>query len=146
VGWVVLPAGASPGVQSKYAEILGVHAALVHTGDIFYFTGSQYQPEEHLHHQFDHARLFDCATGAITAVSVLPTMTDLFCCGHALLADGRLLVAGGTESYGIAPGHFTVDWEGQGDTSGIRETWISTPLSVVGSKRVRWGLAQYIRI
>lgn len=125
--WVVLPEGESSDTQSKYAEILAVHAALLHTGEIVYFTGSQYSRQENIDKQFNHTRLFHCNTGQITPVDVPSNMTDLFCCGHAMLPDGRLLVAGGTEIYGIPPVHFTVHWPGEGDTPGLREAWIFDP-------------------
>src|SRR5262245_55556596 len=126
--WVILPEGESSDVQSKYAEILAVHAALLHTGEIIYFTGSQYLAQENLNKQFNHTRLFHCNTEEISTVDVPASMTDLFCCGHAMLPDGRLLVAGGTAIYGIPKGHFDADWPGKDDVPGIREAWIFDPI------------------
>ena len=102
---VVLPEGAPAATQSAFAQILAVHAALLPTGKILYFGGDQHDPGLHHLGLFDHARLFDCQTFAITTPVPSPTIRDLFCCGHTLLADGRLLVAGGTESWaGAEPG------------------------------------------
>jgi len=89
----------TPAVQPAYAEILGVHAALLHTGKIVYFSGDEHDPGRHHLGQFDHARLFNCQTLAITSPAASATIRDLFCCGHSFLADGRLLVAGGTEEW-----------------------------------------------
>ena len=99
----VLPEGAPAATQTAFAQILAVHAALLPTGKILYFSGDQHDPGQHHLGLFDHARLFDCQTLAITTPVPSPTIRDLFCCGHTLLADGRLLVAGGTESWAGAP-------------------------------------------
>ena len=99
----VLPEGAPAATQSAFAQILAVHAALLPTGKILYFSGDQHDPGLHHLGLFDHARLFDCQTFAITTPVPSPAIRDLFCCGHTFLADGRLLVAGGTESWAGAP-------------------------------------------
>lgn len=98
---VVVPEGAAAATRQAYAGILAVHAALLHTGKIVYFSGDEHDPGRHHLNMFDHARLFDCATLAITSPAPAPAIRDLFCCGHAFLADGRLLVAGGTEEWTI---------------------------------------------
>ncbi len=92
------------------AGILAVHAALLHTGKIVYFGGDQHDGGLNAAGNVDHTRLFDCATHTITPVTGLPGNVDLFCSGHAQLADGRILAAGGTRNWGgggIHPaGHF----------------------------------------
>ena len=40
--WVVLPEGSLPDVLVDFAEILAVHAALLHTGKVLYFGGSEH--------------------------------------------------------------------------------------------------------
>jgi hypothetical protein len=50
---------------------------------------------KHQQHRF-RAVVWDYENGAF---KTLVTPTDVFCCGHAALADGRLLVAGGTLEY-----------------------------------------------
>jgi hypothetical protein len=55
--------------------------------------GSPAEPAE-----VDRTALFDVASRSVTRTSS-PT-TDVFCAGHAFLGDGRLLIAGGTESWG----------------------------------------------
>jgi hypothetical protein len=72
-----------------------VHAALLHTGSVLFFSGSGNDPDRHAALQY------------FTAVWHYPrslysqpiTPLDLFCCGHAFLPDGRLLAAGGTLRY-----------------------------------------------
>lgn len=102
---VVLPEGAPPAVQNVLAQVLAVHAALMPNGKILYFSGDQHDPGRHHLGLFDQARLFDCQTFAITAPTASPAIRDLFCCGHAFLPDGRLLVAGGTEKWIPAAAH-----------------------------------------
>ncbi|MFF4346933.1 hypothetical protein ACFY0T_06400, partial [Streptomyces sp. NPDC001530] len=95
-----------------------MHAALLPSGKILHFGGSEYSPDEHNHKRNDHTRLYDCATGEVTPVG--SPVQDLFCCGHALLAGGNLLVAGGTASYAKSKqeGGFHLDhWPG------LRNTW-----------------------
>jgi hypothetical protein len=103
------------------AEILAVHAALLHTGKILYFGGDQHDGGLNQSGDVDHTRLFDCATHAITAVTGLPGNSDLFCSGHAQLADGRILAAGGTRKWGGGgihpPGHFI----------GLRDAYLFDP-------------------
>lgn len=96
---VIIPGGAPASTQHGYAQILAVHAALLHTGKIVYFSGDEHDPGRHHLGVFDHARLFDCQTLAVTSPAASATIKDLFCCGHAFLADGRLLVGGGTEEW-----------------------------------------------
>src|SRR5215210_3323014 len=96
---VIVPEGAPPATQRAYSEILAVHAALLHTGKIVFFSGDEHDPGRHRLGMFDHARLFDCNTLAVTTPAPFPGIRDLFCCGHSFLADGRLLVAGGTEEW-----------------------------------------------
>ena len=92
----VVPEGATAAEQAGYAEVLAVHSALLPTGEVVYFSGDQHDPGQFAHGLFDHARVFDCQTAAVEPCTPAPSITDLFCCGHALLADGRILIAGGT--------------------------------------------------
>lgn len=114
------------------AEILAVHAALLRTGKIVYFGGDQHTQSLNAAGDVDHTRLFDCATHAITTVTGLtpPGMppSDIFCAGHSLLPDGRLLVAGGTKTWTVVG----PDPHGHGGLQhfvGSRDSWLFDPAS-----------------
>lgn len=77
------------------SQILAVHAALLHTGDVLFFAGSGYSVPNHEAHRF-RTRVWRYPSAHFTAPK---TPIDLFCCGHAFLPGGRLLAAGGTRRY-----------------------------------------------
>jgi hypothetical protein len=79
------------------SEVLAVHAAFLNFGQIIFFGGDQHDPQFAAAHQVDATRLFDCGTGSVTGVA--SPGFDVFCSGHALTANGTLLVAGGTASF-----------------------------------------------
>ncbi|MER6200588.1 galactose oxidase-like domain-containing protein [Streptomyces sp. NPDC001586] len=125
---------------------LAVHAGLVRPGRIVFFSGDEHDPGRHFLGrtdlaQIDSTRVYDCTTGVIDRLpspEVAPGQppADLFCCGHAQLADGRLLVAGGTESWdrgqpGDPPdptGHHTNQ-----HFTGLRYTWVFDPQAPQGT-------------
>jgi glycosyltransferase involved in cell wall biosynthesis len=91
--WELLP---------ESTEILAVHAALLHTGKVLYFAGSENDEERNLRRDVDSTRLWDPVA---RTVERLPSASyDVFCGGHAFLGDGRLLVGGGIELYDIGRG------------------------------------------
>lgn len=105
--WDVLPL-----VPPANEVVLAVHAALLRTGKVAYFGGSENVQAQHAAGgaAIDNTRLWDPATGTITKLGS-PANHDLFCCGHAFLPDGRLLAAGGTMQWGggghpVHGGHF----------------------------------------
>src|SRR4029453_5226928 len=78
-------------------EVLAIHAALVHTGEIIYFSGDEHDKGQNEGGLIFHTRRFNFAS---LAVRPFPSPgSDVFCAGHALLGDGRLLVTGGTEAF-----------------------------------------------
>lgn len=97
------------------ADTLAVHAALLPTGHILYFGGTDYNPNAH---SVFHARLFNCANFEISLIE--PPATDVFCCGHSLVEGSRLIVAGGTAVYPDGTGPHGV----LGHWNGTRDTWI----------------------
>jgi hypothetical protein len=61
--------------------IVAVHAHLLPTGKVLFYSYS------------DDPHLWDPVSGSVTAAA--PSGYNIFCTGHAFLADGRLLLAGG---------------------------------------------------
>jgi Domain of unknown function (DUF1929) len=104
---------------SNKAQVLAVLAAMLPTGKIIYFSGDEHDVHQHDMNEIDHSRLFNCTTRQVEAVE--SPSTDVFCAGHAMLGDGRLLVAGGTESF---PKEMATMHEG---FTGLRDSWIFRP-------------------
>ncbi|CAL9472030.1 kelch motif-containing protein [Streptomyces griseomycini] len=72
-----------------------IHAALLRTGKVLLVAGSGNNQDNFDAKQYD-TRIWDPVKGTIKKV---PTPTDLFCTGHTQLANGNLLIAGGTKRY-----------------------------------------------
>ncbi|MGI0024795.1 MAG: hypothetical protein ACREA4_06570, partial [Nitrososphaera sp.] len=71
-----------------------VHAALLRTGKVLYVAGSGYHRSSA--HGPYKAGIWNPATGSQTSITL---SEDLFCCGHAQLANGNVLLVGGTLKY-----------------------------------------------
>src|SRR5262245_36313931 len=67
-------------ISAGMIDTLAVNAALLPSGHIIYFGGSDYNPDNHARVLINHTRLYDCEQLDITPVDS-PT-TDVFCCGH----------------------------------------------------------------
>lgn len=80
-----------------------IHAALLHTGKILLIAGSGNDADNFDAKKFD-TRIWDPVKGTIKKI---PTPTDLFCTGHTQLANGNLLIAGGTKRYEKLEGDVT---------------------------------------
>lgn len=78
------------------SQILAVHAALLHTGDVLFFAGSGADRDDHEAKRF-RSRVWHYPSRRFSAPR---TPIDLFCAGQTFLAGGRLLAAGGTGKYG----------------------------------------------
>ena len=109
------------------SPILPINTALLHTGQLLFICGSSNNPDGltnglpetipdgwtsiNLTADFLRAAsaVWDVNNGTFARPPIpdlengLPT--DLFCPGHSFLADGRLLVAGGTFQYDVLNGH-----------------------------------------
>jgi hypothetical protein len=89
-------------IATNNSEILAIHVALLPTNQILMFGGSEHNAAQNQSGNpadLDNSRLFNLGGGTLIETIGSPT-TDVFCAGHSLLADGRLLVAGGTKEWG----------------------------------------------
>lgn len=84
--WEILPCN---------SQVLAVHAALLHTGKVLFFSGSGNDPDKPAAHDF-RSVVWDYENGTFHRPV---TPIDFFCAGQSFLSDGRLLVAGGTKQY-----------------------------------------------
>ena len=80
-----------------------IHAALLRTGKVLLVAGSGNNQDNSDAKQYD-TRIWDPVKGTIKKV---PTPSDLFCTGHTQLANGNLLIAGGTKRYEKLKGDVT---------------------------------------
>ena len=82
-------------VTATPSPIRSVHVALMHTGKVLVVSGSGNSRGDFDAGTFKTS-VWDPTTGGFQSVA---TPWDAFCSGHAFLADGELLVAGGTTAY-----------------------------------------------
>ncbi|WP_170990737.1 glyoxal oxidase [Herbidospora galbida] len=114
------------------AKSFAIHVALTNTGKIVIFSGDKHSKPTDLQ-DVNQCELFDCASLTLKKIDA-PT-SDVFCSGHAFLSDGRLLVAGGTESWPTdSPdphgGHF----------GGLKDAWMFNPRP--GEGKPHWSREQ----
>jgi hypothetical protein len=78
-----------------------VHAAMLPTGDVLLVAGSGNNIKNFDAYQDGMISVLKSAVlNPVTMqIKIVPTPSDLFCGGHAMLASGNLLVAGGTSGY-----------------------------------------------
>ena len=84
------------------------HAALLPTNKIFIFGGSSLDPDEFDHPTLPRAEILDMNTSPWQTypLNCDPVNCDLWCGGHTLLPDGKLLFVGGTSYYPPRPDPF----------------------------------------
>lgn len=116
------------------AVSFAIHTALVHTGHIVMFSGDKHNPDPAPTDE-NQCELFDCASLTLRTIDA-PT-SDVFCSGHAMLEDGRLLVAGGTQTFDtqsppLHHEHF----------SGLDHTWTFDPEPKPG--KPHWVMRQHM--
>ena len=87
---------------------VAIHAALLPTGKIFYLAGSGFDKINYFTNNFE-GRVMDLNTGS---EKVLSQSEDLFCIGLASLANGNVLLAGGTLMYNDDPNNCNGKWHG----------------------------------
>ncbi|HSH17866.1 MAG TPA: galactose oxidase early set domain-containing protein [Candidatus Saccharimonadales bacterium] len=92
-----------------------VHSTVLKNGRVLLIAGSGNSVEEFRAGSFK-ASVWDPVAGTFTALAV---PKDMFCAGHATLADGRVLIQGGTKNYPTTA-------EGA-DYGGLKDSWIFNP-------------------
>jgi hypothetical protein len=128
--WDVLP-----GVPAPADTVLAVHAALLRTGRVVFFGGSENVETQHDAGgaSIDNTCLWDPTSMAIDRAGS-PANHDLFCCGHAFLPDGRLLAAGGTQVWGgRVVGADPHDHAAYGHFRGLRNATVFDPGTGAGA-------------
>ncbi|MFI6007781.1 choice-of-anchor D domain-containing protein [Streptomyces sp. NPDC051243] len=107
-----MPAGqGSWELVTANTQILAVHAALLPSGKVLCFSGSEHDEKPPDPASVINAtRLWNPATSQMERAGG-PLTDDLFCAGHCLLPSGNVLVVGGTEHYEdkADPKHAKVD-------------------------------------
>ena len=110
-------------VAFDHAEILAVHAALVPhgtLGQVLLLGGNEHDPANADNPLgFFNTRVYDVATNQIIAVN--SPNSDVFCCDHAFLPDGRLMVGGGSSGWNPPEHHENAHENAQDHWSGARE-------------------------
>jgi hypothetical protein len=86
-------------ITNTSLDILAVHSTIFPSGRVLLFGGSEHNHEPKATRNVNASRLYDPVSNTFTNVGS-PNF-DLFCCGHAMMADGRLMVAGGTVDYPV---------------------------------------------
>lgn len=84
-----------------------IHAALLPTGKVLLVAGSGNNRDSF--NEFNNNDMISVLKTAVLdpttmEVKIIPTPSDLFCSGHALLQSGKVLVAGGTSGYELLEG------------------------------------------
>jgi hypothetical protein len=87
--WRVLP---------QSLDLVPVHAAMLHTGRVLFFSWDE---NDIFNVNKGKSQLWDPRTDAPATPNHYAMGRNLFCSGHCLLPDGRLLVAGGQSDPGV---------------------------------------------
>ena len=105
LGLLALLAACKPGsweVNTTPSTVKSAHAALLPDGKVLLIEGSAPDATQFAAGTFKTS-VWDPVANTFTDV---PTPYDMFCSGHAFLANGKLLVAGGAASYPDGPLQF----------------------------------------
>ncbi len=110
-----------------HAPLLPVHGAVLHTGKVLLFAGSG---NDELYTTGLRSTVWDYMNGEWMSPF---TPVDFFCSGQSFLADGRVLVAGGTKEYDIN-GHGFIGLDSAYAFDPISEQWTRLQNMTVGGR------------
>lgn len=121
------PTGLAPATGGQWTDAAAqlptasVHTTLLNTGKVLIVAGSSNQYNEFAAGHFTSV-LWNPVDNSMKSI---PTPYDMFCNGHVLLRDGRLLILGGTVAYPQYDqnGKLINDWKGS------KHTYIFDPIS-----------------
>jgi plastocyanin len=99
-----------------HAPLLPVHGAVLHTGKVLLFAGSG---NDELYTTGLRSAVWDYRNGEWLSPF---TPVDFFCSGQSFLADGRVIVAGGTKEYDIN-GHGFIGLDSAYAFDPVSEQW-----------------------
>jgi len=102
-------------VQDYTMPIRAMHSTVLKTGKVLLIAGSGSNQANFDAGSFK-AAIWDPVAGSF---AVLDIPEDMFCSGHVTLADGRVLIQGGTKSYPTVAG--------KEDYGGLRSTYVFDP-------------------
>lgn len=116
------------------SEVLAVHAALIPhgtIGQVLMLGGNEHE----FGNNVDNTRVYDVAENRVLGAPSPPN--DAFCCEHAFLPDGRLMIAGGTDEWQAAHAVLPLDqhddphdhWSGARDCAAYNADGSWTPLA-----------------
>jgi plastocyanin len=99
-----------------HAPLLPVHGAVLHTGKVLLFAGSG---NDELYTSGLRSAVWDYINGEWASPF---TPVDFFCSGQSFLADGRVIVAGGTKEYDVN-GHGFIGLDSAYAFDPVSEQW-----------------------
>ena len=102
-------------VLGSNMPIRAIHATVLQNGKVLLLAGSGNNLDRFNAGTFD-AAVWDPVANTF---QVLGVPKDMFCSGHVTLADGRVLIQGGTKSYPSSAGG--------ADYGGLKDTWVFDP-------------------
>lgn len=132
--WVGRPAGRWEAPMIDVLGLVGVHAVLLHTGKILYFSfGGESLAPGFADLNRGLSQLFDPATG--TAAPPVEIGRNLFCAAQSVLPDGRVYAPGGQNPGGAAPERGEAwRWIGDLSSGAMADTHVFDPSSETWSR------------